>query len=163
MFLDLYTYSSSMYTCVFLFQVWSDLLSVPLQWKKCFIFHDILWNPLSYYFCLYLFKLLMILFFHFFIWVLKTSTSFIMGINIYIPENLGRFKPHTDSRSDFYIEWLCNRCGYEKVYPQKYVPKVLTLWKSTLYDFFHLSHHQSGMRDVSRIELQYKCWRLVAR
>lgn len=129
-----------------------------------FIFHDILWDPLSYYNCLYLFKLpfndpiFSLLYLGF-----KTIKSFLIYINIYIPENLGRFKPHTDSRSDFYIEWLCNRCGYEKVYPQRYVPKVLTLWKSTLYDFFHLSHHQSGMRDVSRIELQYKCCRLVAR
>lgn len=107
--------------------------------------------------------LLMILVFSLLYLGFKTIKSFLIYINIYIPENLGRFKPHTDSRSDFYIEWLCNRCGYEKVYPQKYVPKVLTLWKSTLYDFFHLSHHQSRMMDVSRIELQYKCCRLVAR
>lgn len=62
MILDLYTYSSNMDTGFqpspdFSYLKFYLIFFLLYHSEKMFIFHDILWDPLSYYNCLYLFKL----------------------------------------------------------------------------------------------------------
>lgn len=90
MILDLYTYSSNMDTG---FQPSPDFSYLKF-YMIFFLFYHSEFYEIHYHIIIVYISLnclLMIIFFHFFIWVLKTSKSFLIYINIYIPENLGRF------------------------------------------------------------------------